>query len=324
MRYFIFTATLLIGGIFMIPAEVQALTISPVKLELAGDPGQVIQGDITLFNEENTTETLYSSFSNFEARGESGTPFFLPEKVGLATWFKTQDEIVLKPKQEKTVPFTIRIPKDAEPGGHFAAILWGTTPVKSSQGGQVAVGGRLGVLVFLKVSGEVKEGGGLLDFASKDSQKVFTSLPISFTYRFNNSGGDRVVPEGEIKITNLFGFTATVLPANKNAGSVLPGSARKFETVWVPETISSEDLTNTGFWTTVKSEWNDFHFGWYTAKMTFLWGATKQSATMTYGFFILPWQLLLVILLLLVVVVLLGTWLLRKYNRWIIAQAMKR
>lgn len=113
-------------------------------MEISGDPGQTLQGELTLFNEQDETKIFYSSAENFEARGETGTPFFLPEKVGLATWIKTEGQVTLKPKEEKTIPFSIVIPKNAEPGGYFAAILWGTTPVQATQGGQVAVGGEIG------------------------------------------------------------------------------------------------------------------------------------------------------------------------------------
>ena len=309
------------------PFQAHALTISPVKMEILGDPGQTLQGELTLFNEEKDTKTLYSSVENFESRGESGAPFFLPERIGLATWIKTQEQITLKSKETKIIPFSIQIPKNAEPGGHFAAILWGTTPPQATGGGQVAVGGRLGVLILLKVSGEVKEGGGLLDFGGKDKQKFFTSLPITLAYRFNNTGGNRVVPQGEIKIKNLFGFTSANIPANKNEGSVLPGGARKFEVVWAPlETPSGGQSPQgeTGFWSAVKTQWSEFHFGWYTARINLSWGATNQTATTTYSFFIIPWQLLLIVIMILAIIGFLGIWVLKKYNRWIIAQAMRQ
>ncbi|MEK7471255.1 MAG: hypothetical protein AAB623_01235 [Patescibacteria group bacterium] len=315
--YFLLILILLFGVVFT--SSVFALTISPVKMELSGDPGQTLQNEFTLFNEQNNTETLYSSVENFESRGESGAPFFLPERVGLATWIKTQEQVTLKPKETKTIPFSIIIPKNAEPGGHFAAILWGMTPPDAIGGGQVAIGGRLGVLILLKVSGEVKEGGGLLDFGGKEKQRFFSSLPITLNYRFNNIGGNRVVPLGEVKIKNSFGFTTTVLSANKNEGSVLPGSARKFEVIWAPLEIPED-----GFWSAVKTQWSDFHFGWYTARMNLVWGATNQTANASYNFFIIPWQLLLIIFIILAVFGFLGRMGLKKYNHYIITQARQQ
>ncbi len=323
MKYFVITI-LLLAGVFILAFQAYALTISPVKFEISGDPGQTLHGELKLFNEQDETNTFYSSFENFEARGEAGVPFFLPEKVGLATWIKAQEQITLKPKEEKTIPFSIQIPQNAEPGGHFAAILWGTTPAQAIEAGQVAVGGRLGVLILLRVSGEVEEEGGLLEFGAKDNEKLFSSLPITFTYRFNNTGGDRLVPRGEIKIKNLFGLTSATIQANARKGNVLPDSARKFEEVWGEELQKTDSGEKLGFFEMAGRQWKEFHFGWYTAHLNLAWAAANQTANATYGFFIIPWQLLLIVIVILAIIGFLGIWGLRKYNRWIVAKHISR
>jgi len=197
------------------------------------------------------------------------------------------------------------------------------TPPDVTMGGQVAVGGRLGVLILLKVTGEVKEGGGLLEFGGKDKQRIFASLPVSFAYRFNNSGGNRTVPKGDITIRDLFGITAVVLPANQNEGSVLPGSSRKFESVWQSkqQIIDAKQDQSLGFFEMAGQEWSEFHFGFYTATMKLTYGLTNQNANASYSFFIIPWQLLLIIVIIVLVLGFLGRMGLRKYNRFIIAQA---
>ena len=104
-----------------------ALTITPVRFEISGNPGDTLRGEILLINETDTAETYYSTFSNFEAQGESGSPAFVEPKEGLGTWIGTElDSVFLAPRQQKIIPFTITVPKDAEPGGHFAVIFWGT------------------------------------------------------------------------------------------------------------------------------------------------------------------------------------------------------
>ena len=199
MRHFIFAIILfLIAGV-VFTNQALALTVSPIKLELSGDPGKAVNGEFLLLNEQKEEKTFYASFENFEAQGETGAPNFVPGKEGLATWITAPARITLKPAEQKTVSFSIQIPKDADPGGHFAAIFLSTTPSQEQGGGQVAVGAKVGILVLLKVSGATKEGGGLLEFSSQNKQKFFSALPITFIYRFQNSGGDRVKPDGEIK-----------------------------------------------------------------------------------------------------------------------------
>ncbi len=330
MKYFI--AILILVGVVAFALPASALTISPVKMELSGDPGATLQGELKLFNEQDETKTFYSSSDNFEARGETGAPFFLPERKGLATWIKTDAQIILQPKEERIIPFSIAIPQDAEPGGYFAAILWSATPSQATGGGQVAVGGRLGVLILLRVAGAVQEGGGLLEFGVKDGQKFFSSLPVDFAYRFNNTGGDRVVPRGEIIVQNVFGRTAATLPANKKEGSVLPNSARKYEVKWESEQeaarneqIDAKELGSAAIlFSAAGQQWSDFHFGWYTAQMHLAWGAANQSADAAYRFFIIPWQLLLILIAVLAIIGFGGGWGLKKWDRYIISKATRR
>lgn len=299
----------------MLPFEAVALTVSPVRIELSGNPGTVIKDELILTNEQEGTKTFYSSFENFEATGETGTPSFVPGKEGLASWVEAVSSITLGPKEEKKIPYSIAIPQDAEPGGYFAAIFWGTSPPKTEQGGQVSIGAKIGVLILLRVNGEIKEEGGILEFSTKDKQRFFSSLPVQFMYRFHNNGGDRIKPEGEITIKNIFGKILAVLPANKSEGNILPRSIRKFEIIWEKQG-SSKDLTG------LKQEWNNFAFGRYTAVLNLEYGATGEKAQASFSFFIIPWRLLAIGLLILAALVFLFIIGIKRYNKWIIAKAI--
>ena len=313
----------------ILPFEAAALTVSPVRIELTGDPGTVIEGELVLINEQEETRTFYSSFGNFEATGETGTPSFVTAEEGLATWIETISSVTLEPREEKEVPYTIAIPKDADPGGHFAAIFWGTSPPKTEQGGQVSIGAKVGVLILLRVSGEIEEGGGILEFSAKDKQKFFSSLPVQFAYRFQNGGDDRIKPEGEITIKNMFGKTLAVLPANKSEGNVLPQSIRKFEVIWEKEDkedredSSKQEIVDDkeGFLAGLKREWNNFAFGRYTTILNLEYGAAGEKAQASFSFFIIPWRILSIVLFILAVLVFLFIIGIKRYNKWIIAKA---
>lgn len=324
--------TILIIVIAGIASPAFALTVSPARVEITGDPGATLQGEIELFNEQDGTRTFFTTFENFEPSGDSGAPHFIGAKDGLATWIRSDNKVVLESGVRVKVPYAISIPTNAEPGGHFAAIFFGSQEPGTQGGGQVSVGGKIGVLVLLRVSGDVTEGGGLLEFSAKDKQRFFSSLPVTFAYRLNNTGGDRVVPLGEIKIKNTLRLTSATLLANKNEGSALPGSARKFEVTWGEETQSintTEQKTESpgffsNFFNRAGKQWSNFHFGWYTANLNITWGGTNQTANTSYNFFVIPWQLLLIVLIIVTIVGFLGKKGLKKYNRWIIAQATQQ
>lgn len=290
-----------------------ALTVSPVKVEVSGDPGQTLRGEMELFNEQASPKTLFSTFENFEPSGETGSPKFIGGGSGLATWLNSDQSTTIEPGQTIKVPYTITIPKDAEPGGYFSAIFWGEQDPGTKNAGEVAIGGKIGVLILLRVNGNIAEVAGLSDYIMVGS-KFRSMLPISFTYRFKNEGGDRVVPMGDITVKNIFGGVVATVLANPTEGSVLPNSLRKFETIWGEPRTDGKSL---GFFDSVKAQLSDFYFGYYKANLSIKYGSTDQVASSSIALFIIPWQLLLTCFALFLIIL----FIFRRYNAWIISKS---
>ncbi len=284
---------------FAFYGKADALTLTPIRIEVSGNPGDVVESEITLINDRDTQQTYYSSFSNFEAQGETGSPNFVDPKEGLGTWMTTDTEVILAPGTSKIIPVSISIPQNAEAGGYFAAVFFGTGN-PNAEPGTIAIGAKTGVLVLLRVNGEVNEEGGILEFSTKDKDKFFTALPVSFYYRFQNSGGDRVKPEGNITIKHLFGFTRAVVPANLVEGNVLPNQIRRFDAVWQSKNGSSTEKGKMTFFGNVKNEWQNFAFGYYKANLSLTYGENKQTTESHSGFWVFPWHLLLTLAVLIV------------------------
>ncbi len=307
----------------------EALTVSPVRVELTGDPGENLVADIRLLNEQDKDITFYFSAENFEAQGEDGTPNFTVGDTGLASWITLLPEIenedpttaTLKAGETLSRTFAIKIPEDAAPGGHFAAIFFADAP--PGDAGGVAVGAKVGILILLTVSGEFEESGALLSFGTVDDQSYYETLPVDFTYRFQNEGADRVVPEGTIALTNLFGMTSEEILINAAQSNVLPMSIRKFEETWGPVLTEEEAAEELSFWDTVKNQWNDFACGPYTATLSLTYGSDPVTVTEAVDFWVFPWHLLLVITLSAFTIGLALLIFIRGYNRWIIGKALK-
>lgn len=294
-----------------------ALTIAPARMEINGDPGQVISGEFTLMNDQEDSATFYSSTANFESSGDTGTPSFTTSTVDLASWIKIQPQVTLAKGETVKVPFTITIPKDADAGGHFAAVFLSTNPT-TPNGGQVSIGAKIGTLILLRVSGDITEGGGVTGFTTENNQLFFTALPISLQYKFSNTGNDRVNPYGTVTVRDTVFLTAATLPANASEGNVLPGSARRLIVNWGDANTALP--TKAGFFSQVGYEASHFAFGMYTAKLSLQYGSSGR-ADASKVFFVFPWQLLLVVGVALALALFLFSVLLKRYNRWIIAKA---
>lgn len=318
LRTFLSTTIILAVAYFGFVSQAYALTVSPARLEIAGEPGTTVGGEIVLFNEQAEQKTFYFSSENFEAQGESGAPNFVRASEGLATWIGAGSEITLPAGATETVPFSITIPSDARPGGHFAAIFWGTNP-PASDGGQVTVGARVGVLILLRVAGDITENGGISEFDTADSDHFNTKKQASFVYRFQNAGDDRLLPEGTLTIKNTFGGTVDVLDANQSLGNVLPGSVRKFTIDWNGG-VSDEKLT---FKQELKQQLRHFGLGRYTAKLSLAYGTESKTETRSTVFWVFSWHVVVCALLILAVLFFGGRFVVRRYNKWIINKAQQ-
>lgn len=311
-----FTFSALILSVLMSISFASALTISPARLEVSADPGETVTKDFLLINEQDVDQVYYTSVENFQAQGESGTPNFIASKEGLASWVQVEEKIVIKKGERVEVPFTITVPKDGDAGGHFAAIFLSTVP-PSTQAGEVAVGAKVGMLILLRINGDLKEQGGVLSFGLKDDVHFVTKLPVTFLYRFQNGGNDRINPTGEISVINSFGFETDRLNANPSVGNILPGSTRRFEVIWGDETPLPPSAS---FFANVGYEARNFAFGFYKAKLNLSFGSSSTANSAAY-FFVFPWHLFIVVLSSLVVLFFVFRSLLKRYNRWIIKQA---
>lgn len=320
-----------VAGYFLFSDSAGALIASPARIEIEADPGEKVSSKLALINDEETAKTFYFSAENFEAQEETGNPKFVSSNEDLATWIEAPSQITLDPKEKKIIPFAVNVPRDAGVGGHFAAIFWSTNPPQTTEGGQVAIGGKVGLLVFMKVRGDIIEKGEIVEFNSLAGKKLYTSLPVDFYYRFENSGNDRTKPAGEVVIKNTFGKTAETIAANEKQGSVLPESVRKFYISWGREdAVDVAGLFEKGtlypektFFETVKAQISPFALGRYTADLNLQYGLEKKNAQSKFVFYVIPWQLLLVVLIILVLVVFGGKLMLRRYNRWVIKKSQK-
>lgn len=317
----IFLLTVL--GYSISPGTVSAITLSPTRFEIEGNPGETLNYELSIINESQKTEIYYVTYANFEAQGESGDPAFTPPLDGLGTWIKASETSVgVGPQEEKKVPFKINIPKDATPGGHFAVVFFGNQP-PSTNGSAVGVGSQAGVLILLSVKGEVKQEAGIYDFNTAKKQFFYKTLPVNFEYRLKNDGGDRVKPEGYIRIHNTLFIPTERVDANATSGNVLPGSTRKYNATWIeyerlPDYLAPESFF-ARFWDNAIYEWKNFALGFYTANLRVEYGNDKAS-DWTF-FFVFPWELTILLIIVLSIVYFVGKKLIIKYNRYIIEKA---
>ncbi len=268
-------------------AQSIGIKISPVKIAEYVDPGQVLDGTVSVTNVSNEAKTLYPYLRDFKAEGESGNPklivpgtergYFLASWINIAT-----DGIDFAPNEQKEIPYSITVPTDAGPGGYYGAIIFGTKAPKLKQesedkGAGMAIAQQTGSLILLQVRGDVNETANFREF-STDKDVYGTPYSVNFTVRVENKGNVHIMPHGAITITNMFGKEVGIVRVNDGGSYVLPDSIRRFDIVW----DGSQG------------------FGKYTASCGLTFGTPpseggqgKQTLYTETTFWIIPWKIVI-------------------------------
>lgn len=317
-----------------IPLEkAAAITIIPPRAELTSNPGEAVSGIIKIYNETSDVLTLYATTANFTAKqGKEGVPeFFSPEESNydLASWIQIEKgPIDVLPSEYRLIDYSINVPLDADPGGHYAGIFFGSgNPDEKNSKTAVGISSKTGALILLAVSGKVSEIGSLEEFILKDGKSFYERLPVDFVIGFENAGNVHLRPEGEITIKNIFGKTVSVIDVNKRkigtGINILPKTLRHLEVSWK---MTDAELSDAGqdFWDKIKAEQENFALGKYTASLNLVYGSKKNTVQRNVSFWVFPWHLILVYFLGGLFLLLILRFLIKRYNRWIISQAMKK
>lgn len=354
IAYLVIFTVLATAGMAVLSAPVHAanITVSPPKFEFDEvEKGERVNGAITITNGDAEPLVLIPSIADFTAQGEAGKPAFTETDAvrafSLSAWVSLPAEAITVPANDRLeIPFAITVPENAEAGGHFGTIFF--SPV-TEQSGTIAVQQKVGVLLLVRVAGDVHETGDISVFASFPAdvdaeavnqatpQSFFSKFPLVIAVRFTNTGNVHLKPEGTITLKNTFGTelarvgeeiiqTATgavtgtklvdYLPVNDTDGNVLPNSSRVFLSEWK------------GYGSLVLNEqaereiaWKGLGFGRYTAELNLSYGDTKLPVHVIH-FWIIPWMIILPSLVgLATLFALIKFW--RKHSRERLKQALR-
>jgi hypothetical protein len=143
----------------------------------------------------------------------------------------------------------------------------------------------LGTLLLLRVNGEVLEKAELTDLSFSPKDGLVSVFPSSVSYRVENGGADRILPEGSIVINGVLKKGRVNTTLNEGAGNVLPSGSRVYTSVLREEHGG-----------VLKTQWNEFALGVYKANIDLKYGPKEEHIISdTYTFFVFPYQLLALI-----------------------------
>jgi len=272
--------------------------LSGGKIEVEMSAGEKADREITITSRLGREMTFHIGTEDFRGSnspddpaavllGDERGPYSLKDYIHPAI-----TEFNLNHGERIRIPFTIDIPENAAPGGLYGSlVVWASNPEKQgevkneSAEGQVKVISRLASLIFVKVKGDAKEDGSLLDF--KTTNRFYEKGPVKFEVSYENKGNIYLNPYGMIEITNLMGRKVGAIEIAPFF--VLPQSKR-----WQYYSWDRAPL-----------------FGLYTAKLSLNRGYDNIVDEKEIKFWVVPWKFIIIVLLGLVFI----TWLLIRFFR---------
>lgn len=312
--FFVFTLIFtFFVGIKSVFAQGAGVKLSPVIMEEVVEPGQSIVREILIRNVLNESRMLYGEARDFVADGESGKPLFTDTNL-FSSWIDiTSSGIEFGPREEKSISFRVTIPKEAGPGGYYAAVLFSTKPGKANidseeKGAAMTTSQQVGCLLLFRVKGEIFEEATIREFTT-DKGLYSTPFKVDFDIRIENTGNVHVRPLGSINITNMFGKEVEKITFNEPGSNILPSSIRSFENDWSGK----------------------FGFGKYKASLGLIYGTAvsqggqgNQSSVSEVEFWIIPWKIVTPLILGLIFLIAIFTILLKLYKNKAVKKAMQR
>ena len=325
------------------------LGVSPHTFELDVFPGEIIEKKIKITNKSEVALPIAVRVVDFTARGETGGTTFdealQDPSIASRKWFEIENpNFILDAGETEEVNFTVSVPENAEPGGHYSVMLFEPRlPSFYFEEGQPRVIPVIGVLFLFSVKvftldPEVEQKLEIVEFSVPKEERLIAlenlasafignifqaanqititkKSPSNFILRIKNNDIYHIKPFGKVLIFNVFG--KKVGEAGIPRTTILPGKIRQFpiqflpETPrylkWLPESISDFLAKN-------------FFFGKYQAKLEIksespLAAEILQSdISNSLTFFSFPWQFWFSFVLM----TLLSTFILIKYRKRII------
>ena len=145
--------------------------------------------------------------------------------------------------------------------------------------------------------------------ANKNDKKgtFFETTPFNFLVKVKNTGNVHEQPIGRITITDMFGKTVAGLNVNSPPNNVLPNSTRAFTQPLDKSVIGNKKL-----------------FGRYKAKLSLTYGTDKSTVESVMTFWVIPYRLVAAVIAFLIIAFFGLRFMIKRYNRRILAQAQKR
>lgn len=329
-------------------AESPKLIVAPDTFEMRVERGQIAKDKIRILNQSDFPIPLLAKTSDFTAQEETGRMLINESEndssFAARKWIKiAKPNFILDPGETETVNFSVEVPKNAEPGGHYATVLFEPQlPSSYFKEGAPKVIPVIGVIFLFSVEAEGKTASFepviVAEFGIPDSYRLkklensitsvagfFTKaqaqeksgfsivenafLPFKLSIKNNNIYHTK--PYGELEIVGSGGKILGRTEINKT--TILPGKIREIPVNFQPESfLSLKKHLPAAFYDFLN---RNFIWGKYRARLTLTAekprgvifsaaGSPDDKIVQTVEFWVFPWKIALAVFILITAILL--------------------
>ena len=188
------------------------IVVFPARQEIDVKPGEEKTIGVSFVNQTLFPITGILKKTDFIVKDDENTPFFIEDtipsnKYSASSWINLPSKNIAIPAYDKTIIyFKLKVPKNASPGGHYAAIFIEGTPstpkASSDKEGTAVIAPRAGALLYIKVAGKIKEKAIISKFIAPNFSEYG---PIKVETSILNQGNIHITPKGKIELYDIFG-----------------------------------------------------------------------------------------------------------------------
>lgn len=242
--------------------EGESIVMSPASIRLAVNAGETQKGTLKIINDGTVAYDFAIYASPYSVADRTYEPNYNDVKANtdVYTWVSfDKKEYSLKPGESIDVPYTITVPADAAPGGHYG-VLFAETQTNESENSQIARKKRVGSIVYANINGEYINAGQQIG-----AQIDWLQLggPITATVSVENTGNTDYTMTELLEVRNVMGG---VVHSKSNERIILPKTTRDINLAWTGgpvmglynvkvETKILDKVTTTTSWVLLMPMW---------------------------------------------------------------------
>ncbi|MER5306498.1 DUF916 domain-containing protein [Streptomyces sp. NPDC002773] len=232
---------------------------------LSADPGSTLTDRVTVTNKTAAPLTfrLYGADAyNTERDGGFAVRTQGEKQTGAGAWIRPErTRITVPARSAVTVPYTLTVPADADPGDHPGALVALDERISPGAKGSVAVGVQRAVAarLYLRVNGPTVPALGVEDVTLDQDRPVVPGTRTSsavVTYTLHNRGNVTLNPKVVLRAEGLFGRTLLARDLAKVPSELLPRQKIRLTERWtgspqfdwgdITLTATAKDVRETG------------------------------------------------------------------------------